>query len=312
MSVLPWTTMAPSPSIERIASIVAPGSGPFITRSPPTATTSGFSRLIALRTASSAARLPWTSDRTATRVLTAGSLQDACRRDDEAEERLACHLAVDRRDPPAPAEPGAELLHRDLEAEDVAGDDDPLEPGLLDRSEQADLVAEPGLLGDIDGHRLGERLDLEDAGHDGQAREVTLGPELGRGHALLADDPLGLGLVLDDPVDHQHRPAMRDQALDVVGRMDDRGHGWGGLSLGPGQAVAVRAAAARNAAPPTRSSRLVVIRPSRNVSFSRSALWISTFVVTSVLSSSSRAALERAIAVTRSGPQTMSLPSSES
>ena len=39
-----------------------------------------------------------------------------------------------------------------------------------------------------------------------------------------------------------------------------------------------RAAAARNAALPTRSSRFVVIRPSRNVSFASSAWWIATFV----------------------------------
>ena len=48
------------------------------------------------------------------------------------------------------------------------------------RGEQADPVAEAGLLRDVDGHRLGERLDLEDAGQDRQAREVALRPELGR------------------------------------------------------------------------------------------------------------------------------------
>src|SRR5262245_41737180 len=117
MSVLPWTTITPSDSIARIASMVAPGSGPFITRSPPIATTSGFSFLIALRTASSAATLPWTSLRTATFVLIGGSLQHAGGRDDEAQEPLAGDFAVDARDAPALAEPRAELLHRDLEAE---------------------------------------------------------------------------------------------------------------------------------------------------------------------------------------------------
>ena len=52
---------------------------------------------------------------------------------------------------------------------------------VVDAGEQADPVAEAGLLGDVDGHRLGERLDLEDAGHDRQAREVALGAPLGRG-----------------------------------------------------------------------------------------------------------------------------------
>ena len=52
--MLPWTIVAPSASISRSASIAADGSGPFITRSPATITASGFSFLIALRTASSA------------------------------------------------------------------------------------------------------------------------------------------------------------------------------------------------------------------------------------------------------------------
>src|SRR4051794_27007346 len=115
MSVLPWTTMTPSDSISRIASIAAPGSGPFITRSPPIATTSGFSRLIALRTASIAATLPWTSLRIATFVGTVRpSLERPGGRDDEAEQRLARHLAIDAGDAAALAEARAELLHRDL------------------------------------------------------------------------------------------------------------------------------------------------------------------------------------------------------
>ena len=118
----------------------------------------------------------------------------------------------------------AELLHRDLEPEGVARDDDPLEARVVDAGEQPDPVAEARLLGDVDRHRLGERLDLEDARHDRQAREVALEEPLGRGDALDPDDPLRLGVVLDDPVDEQERPAMRDQRLDLAGRVD-RG-GW--------------------------------------------------------------------------------------
>ena len=169
----------------------------------------------------------------------------------------------------------------------------------------------PGLLRDVDGHRLGERLDLEDAGHDRQAREVALEEPLGRGHALDADDPLRLRVVLDDPVDEQERPAVRDQRLDLAGRVDDArrggraavvatsvtgGSGWGGRQrvgtgrrgrarsdalgsgprawsvqvcttgrarLTPGRRASPPLRAARNAALPTRSSRFVVIRPSR-------------------------------------------------
>ena len=81
-------------------------------------------------------------------------------------------------------------------------------------------IAEPRLLRDVDRHRLGQRLDLEDAGHDRQAREVALEEPLGRGHALDPDDPLRRRVVLDDPIDEQDRPAMRDQRLDLAGRVD--------------------------------------------------------------------------------------------
>ena len=107
----------------------------------------------------------------------------------------------------------------------VAGLDDALEAALLDAGEEPDAIAEAGLLGDVDGHRLGERLDLEHAGHDRQAGEVALEEPLGRGHALLAHDALRLGVVLDDAIDEQERPAMRDERLDLPGRVDDAGRG---------------------------------------------------------------------------------------
>ena len=56
----------------------------------------------------------------------------------------------------------------------VAGLDDALEAALVDAREEPDAVAEALLLGDVDGHRLGQRLDLEHAGHHRQAREVAL------------------------------------------------------------------------------------------------------------------------------------------
>ena len=52
---------------------------------------------------------------------------------------------------------------------------------------------------------------------------MALEEPLGRGHALDPDDPLRLGVVLDDPVDEQERPAMRDQRLDLAGRVDGAG-----------------------------------------------------------------------------------------
>ena len=98
-------------------------------------------------------------------------------------------------------------------------------------AEQPDPVAEAGLLGHEDGHRLGQGLDLQHPGHDRQAREVALEEPLRRGHRLEPDDPPGRLVVLDDPIDEQERPAMRDQALDLAGRVDDgrRGVGHGQL-----------------------------------------------------------------------------------
>ena len=81
---------------------------------------------------------------------------------------LAADLAVDAGDRLAAAEAPAELLHRDLEGQPVTGLDDALEAALLDAGEEADAVAEALLLRDVDGHRLGQRLDLEHAGHDRQ------------------------------------------------------------------------------------------------------------------------------------------------
>ena len=65
------------------------------------------------------------------------------------QEALAGDLAVDARDAAALAEPAAELLHRDLEPERVARDDDPLEADLVDPREQPDPVAEARLGGHV-------------------------------------------------------------------------------------------------------------------------------------------------------------------
>ena len=134
------------------------------------------------------------------------------------------------------------------------------------------------------------------------------------------------GVVLDDPVDEQERPAMRDQRLDLAGRVEvavdgasvTGGSWWvrvslavsrrarcGGLCAG---AHHERAAAARKAALPTRSSRFVVIRPSRKVSLPSSARWIDDVGDRGRRRRARRAPTRpRAIAVARSGPQTIEL-----
>src|SRR4029079_5738272 len=70
-----------------------------------------------------------------------------------------------------------------------------------------------------------ECLDLDDAGHHRQAREMTLEIPLARGDTFDPDDPLRPGVVLDDAVDKQERPAVRDQRFDLARRVDGFGHG---------------------------------------------------------------------------------------
>ena len=280
------------------ASIAPAGSGPLRTRSPATRTASGFAALIALRTASSAAALPWTSPE---------QRDPRHQRSTDASGMMKLRVASQATSPSTLATPRPRPKRRPsfsivTSRRSVSpGHDDPLEAALVDPGEQPDPVAEPRLLGDVDGHRLGERLDLEDAGHDRQAREVALEEPLGRGHGLEPDDPLRLRVVLDDPVDEQERPAVRDERLDLAGRVDvvggverrgrrsvTGGSSWRrSVERAVGSTVAsslrtVRAglhrvehgvgprltplAAARNAALPTRSSRFVVNRPSRKAS----------------------------------------------
>src|SRR4029453_12553100 len=85
--------------------------------------------------------------------------------------------------------------------------------------------AEAGQLGDVDGHRLGERLDLEHARHYWEGGKVALEEPFRGGDALDPDDALRVGVVLYDPVDQQEGPAMRDQRLDLAGRVDRGGLG---------------------------------------------------------------------------------------
>ena len=134
-----------------------------------------------------------------------------------------------------------------------------------------------------------------------------------------------LGVVLDDAVDDQERPAMRDQRLDLaascgtVTRARWRGPvGVCGAAscrsrLCRGGRAVIGAAAAQEAALPTRSSRFVVMRPSRNVALSSSARWMrhvgDDAVDDELVERDARRARSPS---SRSGPQTMSLPSSES
>ena len=81
--------------------------------------------------------------------------------------------------------------------------------------EEADAVAEALLARDVDRHRLGQRLDLDDPGHDRQGREVAAEEPLARRHRLLGADVAARAVLLDDAVDEQERPAVRDEALDL-------------------------------------------------------------------------------------------------
>ena len=219
---------APLASRSCRASITSHGAGPFMTRSPATRIASGFvlrdRRPDGLERDDVAVDVGQDRDPGRHRSTSADGMMNEMRPSQD-------DLAVDGRDGPAAAEPRPELLHRHLEAEGVARHDDPLEADLVDAGEQPDPIAEPGLLGDVDGHRLGQRLDLHDARHDRQAREVATEEPLGRSDALLADDPLRVGVVFDDPIDEQERPAMRDECLDLAGGVDG-GLGHGRLRAG--------------------------------------------------------------------------------
>ena len=122
---------------------------------------------------------------------------------------------------------------------------------------------------------------------------------------------LAVGVVLDDPVDQQDRPAVRDERLDLAGRVDRAGcrQGVGHRSVRSG--LRPRRRGEERRAPdaveqvgrhaPLEERLVVEQRPvDRDVGHEAST------------SSSSSAARPRAIAVARSGPQTTSLPSSES
>ena len=159
------------------------GRGPFMTRSPVTATASGRARSTAARAASRAATLPWMSPKHGQaeahrRTPSPGMMKLSRASQATSPSTLATPRPRPKRRP--------SLLHDDLQTERVAGLDEALEAALLDAGEQPDAVAEALLLGDVDGHRLGQRLHLQHAGHDRQPREVALEEPLRGGHALLA------------------------------------------------------------------------------------------------------------------------------
>jgi hypothetical protein len=188
-----------------------------------------------------------------------------------------------------------------------------LEAALVDRGEEAEPIAEARLLGHVDAHRLGQSLDLEHARHDRLAGEVALEEPLGGGHGLEADDPLGFLVVLDDPVDEQERPAMRDELLDLAGRQDGSfvaGSVTGRLLSGGGDGSAVAGGDERGAADSVEQVR-------RHLAIDEDLVGQDGPVQVDVgllpsTSSSRSAASPRAIAWVLSGAQTQSLPRSES
>ena len=98
------------------------------------------------------------------------SAERALGRDDETDESLAGDLAVDRGDALA-ATKLAQALHGHFQAELIARHHDVFKAAFVDRREQAEPIAEAGLLGHEHPHRLRQGLDLEHAGHDGPARK---------------------------------------------------------------------------------------------------------------------------------------------
>ena len=91
----------------------------------------------------------------------------------------------------------------DLDAELVAGDDGLAEAGVVDAGEDHELGVAVGDFGEQErAAGLGDGLDHEDAGHDGEVGEVAGELGLVDGDVLDGDDAL-LALDLEDAVDEE-------------------------------------------------------------------------------------------------------------
>ena len=307
----------PRPPSRAGASTVPAGSGPLSTRSPATSDARPASRLRIAARDRRRARRRCRGRRRGRRSAVIASTP--CGRDDEAERRLAGDLAVDAWRPPGRVPNRPPSFSIVTSSRSVSpGTDDPLEAAVVDPGEQPDPVAEARLLGHVDGHRLGERLDLEDARHDRQAREVALEEPLGRGHALDPDDPLRLRR-------RTRRSGRRAGTASGAGSAP-RSRGSYGLALGHGRLLdqgggqCRRGGAARAAQVVCRSARRaprLTLAPRRRGTprcrrgragssssgprgtsrSTSSAWWIAMFVTRPSTTSSSRATRPRAIAV---------------
>jgi hypothetical protein len=103
---------------------------------------------------------------------------------------------------------------RYLEPKGVAGNDRASELGFIESAEKRDLIF-PVL--ELAKHQnrsdLGECLDLQDAGHNGNSGEMTLKEMFIRGHLFDPDDA-DPRFQFDDPVHKKERVPVRQNILD--------------------------------------------------------------------------------------------------
>src|SRR5688572_15355704 len=117
---------------------------------------------------------------------------------------------------------GAAVKHFAFEDELVSRDDRPAKAGLVDSAEEKKLLRAlfvAHLAQAEECRALGHGLHDQDARHHRRAGKVSLEKLLVRGHVLQTGDLLAILGDLEDPVDQQHRIAMRQVFHDL-----DDGH----------------------------------------------------------------------------------------
>ena len=137
-------------------------------------------------------------------------------------------VAADRGPAPTPATAAAQALDLDLERDLVAGHHLASEAHVLDPTEQREATGVLGVGEDGDRARLGQRLQLEDAGDDRVAGEVPGQPGLVAGDLPPGGDRRP-GLAAVDDVHEPERRPMGQQAdqISAVGGGHGSDHGTG-------------------------------------------------------------------------------------
>lgn len=158
----------------------------------------------------------------------------------EQEASFAGGVAVDGGAAGTPPSTRAETLEFDLEDELVAGTDEAAESHPLHTAEEGKAVAVAGVGEEGDGARLGERLELDDAGKDRVVGEVTGEERLVPRDQVSGGDRATRVAGVDGVDESEGRP-VRKEGDQVVGQPVVRAVG-----VGHGRILALAVASARN------------------------------------------------------------------